>query len=206
MPTPNLFNLTFSLPLSLPSPSLLFPFFLPPFSLPLFSLLSLLLTFLQDKVLKKEMLVDNYSSLFLTNWILEFFYGVLPFDLMLKVWDLIFLCGHSFVFATGLALLSRLEGMRREGGVEKGRGAGKGGNRKGRGGRRTEVVTLAEDLPERFHLREGRPNEIPVSGRVRRREGEDGERGIRGRRRKEEGGRGGRGGRGERRGRGGRGG
>eukprot|EP01127_Copromyxa_protea_P017253 TRINITY_DN5234_c2_g1_i1.p1 TRINITY_DN5234_c2_g1~~TRINITY_DN5234_c2_g1_i1.p1 ORF type:complete len:570 (+),score=82.83 TRINITY_DN5234_c2_g1_i1:1620-3329(+) len=62
-----------------------------------------------DKVLREGMMVDYYSSLFLTNWILELFFGIIPFDLMLKVWDLIFLVGHHFVFSVGLAILQKFE-------------------------------------------------------------------------------------------------
>lgn len=65
----------------------------------------------KEKNLKMEMMVDNYSSLFLTSWVLEMFYGVLPFDLMLKVWDFIFFSGLEFLFAVAIALLHRFEGI-----------------------------------------------------------------------------------------------
>jgi hypothetical protein len=68
----------------------------------------------------------QYSSLFVTNWFLELYYAVLPFPLVLRIWDMFLLkvsltClneevpsnniwqGPSIIYATGLALLSGLK-------------------------------------------------------------------------------------------------
>jgi hypothetical protein len=57
-----------------------------------------------------KMLGDGqYSSLFVTNWFLELYYAVLPFPLVVRVWDMFLLKGPTIIYATGLALLSELK-------------------------------------------------------------------------------------------------
>ena len=50
----------------------------------------------------------QYASLFVTNWFLELYYAVLPFPLMLRVWDMFLIKGPTIIYATGLVRSSLL--------------------------------------------------------------------------------------------------
>jgi len=50
----------------------------------------------------------TYSALFLPNWMLECYYSSLPFTLVIKVWDLLFLLGPIFMIQVALAILGEL--------------------------------------------------------------------------------------------------
>jgi len=50
-----------------------------------------------------------YPALFLPNWLLECFYSSLPFTLVVKVWDFLFLFGPNVLFQTSLAILGELQ-------------------------------------------------------------------------------------------------
>jgi len=53
--------------------------------------------------------IEHYSSLFLTNWILELFYSSLPFSVVLQCWDCFLLMGPHFIFSIGIAILSTIQ-------------------------------------------------------------------------------------------------
>jgi len=46
------------------------------------------------------------TTYYLTNWLLELFYGIIPFSLMLKIYDVMILFGSSIIFSFSLALMS----------------------------------------------------------------------------------------------------
>jgi len=59
--------------------------------------------------ISKVMNIENYSSLFFTNWILECYFSSLPHSLSLKCWDIFLFIGPSFLFAMGLSILAELQ-------------------------------------------------------------------------------------------------
>jgi len=46
------------------------------------------------------------TTYYLTNWFLELFYAIIPFSLMLKIYDVMILFGSSILFSFSLALMS----------------------------------------------------------------------------------------------------
>lgn len=61
------------------------------------------------KYISKTMNIESYSSLFLTNWLLECFFSSLPHSLSLKCWDIFLYVGPAFLFAMGLSMLAEIQ-------------------------------------------------------------------------------------------------
>jgi len=59
--------------------------------------------------LGKNMDVEHYSGLFVTNWFLELYFDTLPWNMMLNVWDTFLWVGSPALYSVGLAILSCLE-------------------------------------------------------------------------------------------------
>jgi len=55
-------------------------------------------------------MIGIHPSLFLPNWMLELFFGYVPFTLALQIWDLIMLEGYSFMYSFILAIIDMNEG------------------------------------------------------------------------------------------------
>jgi len=51
-------------------------------------------------------MIGLHPSLFLTNWLLEIFFGYVPYTLMLQLWDLLILDGYPVLYSFILAIIS----------------------------------------------------------------------------------------------------
>jgi len=54
-------------------------------------------------------MIGIHPSLFLPNWLLEMFFGYIPFNIVLQLWDLVMLDGYSVLYSFILAIIDMNE-------------------------------------------------------------------------------------------------